>query len=403
MRSEQHDTAPASRVEATLGLIPAPDLPEAAVGRIVANLPELLRQCIDDRLVWHVETMTDPLIGAEDDTEQIIAKARQVMQSQGWQYVVCVTDLPIVRHGRLTIAEADGRHGASVLSQPALGFVQPTRRLRDAILQLVNEMHHGSSDAARDRQQAHMARRSGRYGQRGDISVNARELVSSRYFGPFVSLQRLTPNESAIDVRFVTTSRWRGYIQLLAGMVHANRPWTILPSFKRVVAIAFATGTYGLVFPTLWHLSDAYGATRLIALMGTSFTAMIAWLTIAHGLWEPRSANTRFALVWLYNATTLTTLFIGVVCYYLGLFALFFTTSLIFIPGHYLQQILGHPVGLGTYLGLAWLITSVATITGALGLSLEGDTTVRNATYGYRQRMRHRKVTRLNKASRKDI
>ncbi|AWN16741.1 hypothetical protein [Salinisphaera sp. LB1] len=400
MNSAEHDNAPAFTGEATLGLIPAPDLPETVVASIVAGLPERLHQCIDDRLTWHVETVTDPLIGAEDETRQILSKAGHIKQARGWQYVVCVTDLPMLRNRRLTIAEADGQHGTGVLSQPALGFLQLKRRLQDAILQLVNEMHHGSSDAARDRQQVHIAHQADRYGHGSEISADARELVGSRYLRPFVSLRRLTPDDSAVDVRFVTASRWRGYIQLLLGMVYANRPWTILPSFRRVVAIAFATGTYGLVFPTLWHLSDAYDRARLLALMALSFIAMIAWITIAHGLWEPRSANARFTLVWLYNATTLTTLLIGVACYYVALFCLFFTTALIFIPDHYLQQVLQHPAGLYSYVVLAWLITSVATITGALGLSLEGDATVRNATYGYRQRMRHRKVTRDSASSR---
>jgi len=37
----------------------------------------------------------------------------------------------------------------------------------------------------------------------------------------------------------------------LSGMVLANRPWKILPSFKGAVAGAFATGAYALVIPTI--------------------------------------------------------------------------------------------------------------------------------------------------------
>jgi hypothetical protein len=49
-----------------------------------------------------------------------------------------------------------------------------------------------------------------------------------------------------------------------------------------------------------------------------------------------------------------------------------------------------HPVGFGEYVTLtSWLGTSLATVAGALGASLEDKETVREASYGYRQRRRH--------------
>ena len=58
------------------------------------------------------------------------------------------------------------------------------------------------------------------------------------------------------------------------------------------------------------------------------------------------------------------------------------------MPGAYFQSVLKHPVGLGEYLSLAWLATSLATVAGAIGASLEHEETVRAASYGYRQRRR---------------
>lgn len=54
----------------------------------------------------------------------------------------------------------------------------------------------------------------------------------------------------------------------------------------------------------------------------------------------------------------------------------------------HLETTIKHPVGFGEYLTLAWLGTSLATVVGAPGASLEEET-VREASYGYRQRRRH--------------
>ena len=43
-----------------------------------------------------------------------------------------------------------------------------------------------------------------------------------------------------------------------------------------------------------------------------------------------------------------------------------------------------HAAGLGDYLRLAWLVTTLGTIGGALGAAVESDRAVREAAYGYR-------------------
>ena len=63
--------------------------------------------------------------------------------------------------------------------------------------------------------------------------------------------------------------------------------------------------------------------------------------------------------------------------------------AVVFVPGGYFQTTLRHPVGFADYLTLAWMATSLATVAGALGSSLEHEDTVRKATYGYRQRRRN--------------
>lgn len=174
---------------------------------------------------------------------------------------------------------------------------------------------------------------------------------------------------------------------------------TIFPAFKSVIAMAFATGAYGLIFPTLWKLSDAYHWPRFILLMATLMIAMVAWIIIAHGLWEPARKARSPRMARLYNTVTVLTLSIAVVVYYACLWGLFIPAVAIFVTTSLLAEQLGHPIGLASYIMLAWLATSVATVAGAIGAGLEDENTVRNATYGYRQRQR---LQAVNEATESD-
>jgi hypothetical protein len=90
----------------------------------------------------------------------------------------------------------------------------------------------------------------------------------------------------------------------------------------------------------------------------------------------------------LYNAATALTLAVAVLFSYAVLFVLVLVAALIFLDSGFMQTILGHSVGLGNYVVLAWVATSLATVAGALGSGLEDAETVREATYGYRQQLR---------------
>ncbi|MGQ4879286.1 hypothetical protein ACOJCM_12045 [Billgrantia sp. LNSP4103-1] len=383
----QQDT-PASNT-AVLGLVPAPELPADMAERIAGQLPELLANYVDNRLEWEVRVVVDPLTGAEEDSVSIIRKTEQTRRLYRWDYAVCITDLPIRKDNRFVVAEASMTCSVALISLPSFGATSTRRRLNEAILQLANEMHHGSSEADRARQE--------RQTERADKvheslrGKGARELLGWHLYEKLFPIRRipLTHEQGPIDVRFVPHTHINGNLRILAGMVRANRPWTIFPAFRRVIAAAFATGAYGLVFPNLWQMSAHYGWPRLVTLMGAAMAAMVAWIIIAHGLWEPVKKAVSPNMARLYNAVTVLTLSVGVVFYYVILLCLFVVAVLIFIPSDMLEASLDHPVGLSDYVVLAWLASSVATVVGALGAGLEQEETVRNATYGYRQRRRH--------------
>jgi glucose uptake protein GlcU len=194
--------------------------------------------------------------------------------------------------------------------------------------------------------------------------------------------------EMDVDARF-TAPVVRGSVRLLSGMVLANRPWKLFPSFKGTLAAAFATGAYALVITTLWILADSVGWPRLLLLMVTAIVAMVAWIIVAHHLWERQEDCQKRKWVALYNGVTVLTISVAVLIAYAVLFALIFIAAWVFVPGTYFQTILKHPVGFSEYLTLSWMAASLATLAGALGSSLEDEDAVRGAAYGYRQRRRN--------------
>jgi hypothetical protein len=123
---------------------------------------------------------------------------------------------------------------------------------------------------------------------------------------------------------------------------------------------------------------------RMLVLAVASLIGIVGTLMIAHHLWERAPTPEVRPRVALINLTTTVTVILGMLTLYLAMLsiALICVTALI-APG-VIQQQLRHPTGIGGYLKIAWVITSLATIGGALGAALESGAAVREAAYGYR-------------------
>ena len=300
-------------------------------------------------------------------------------------------------HVQLVVADVSGQREVADLSLPALGAVRLLPRVRELTLQLATELYAKirepgedqpspaveKTDSGADTGLAHLP------------SPHPRRLVRPRPVELVAPVRRLEPpdkdmKDMDVDARFVSPGG-RGRLRLWSGMVLANRPWKILPSFKGAVAGAFATGAYALVIPTIWMLADAVGSARLLLLMVAAIASMVVWIIVAHHLWE--RPNDQEARHWtaLYNGVTVLTITTAVLFAYAVLFALIMLAASVFVPGAYFQSTLKHPVGPGDYLTLAWLGTSLATVAGAIGSSLEHEDKVREVAYGYRQRSRNEK------------
>jgi hypothetical protein len=172
--------------------------------------------------------------------------------------------------------------------------------------------------------------------------------------------------------------------QNMVSMVLANRPWRLVRDLEFALAAALATAAYAAVTSTIWPLADTMGPLRLSAAAVLAIAILVTWLVVAHGLWERPSGQADSERVRLANKVTVVTLVIGVACFYAALFLIVTAASLIVVNPSFMEKTLGHSVGLGSYLTIAWVAASLATVAGALGSGVETDDSVREALYGYR-------------------
>src|SRR4029453_17005547 len=125
------------------------------------------------------------------------------------------------------------------------------------------------------------------------------------------------------------------------------------------------------------------GGLRLTVIMLIGLTALVAWLIVAHDLWEKPDRQTPVELARLFHLGTGLTPALAPGVSYVVLFAGTVLAAALLIDTSVLEQSLQRPVGVTDYLTLAWIISSLATVGGAIGSGLEDEETVRAAAYGY--------------------
>ncbi|WP_139343359.1 MFS transporter [Virgibacillus siamensis] len=363
----------------SVGIIPAPELPEAIANKLALKLETAFSMQIDNNISWNVEVVLDQLTGASGRSDEIIKRALALKAEHNWEYAICLTDMPIFSDKTVVLAEGDDGKGVAQISIPAFGAFPLKTRVKKAIIQMVGELYF--------RINGH-----GTYVNSDIVERNNKQLMKSeRKFSP---VKKVLPDNEDADLRFIVRPRIHGLFRLIAGMTYANRPWRIIPAFKRVVAVAFATGAYGLVFTTLWNISAAYGGLQFTLLTLIAIAGMVIWIIFAHNLWEKHNAKTSRKLTMLYNMVTVVTLTSSVIVYYAVLYILFLFAVVFFVP----PDLFVHTVGIKDnnihehFIQLAWLVTSVAVIAGAMGSGLENDKTVRKIMYGHRQWQRYKEM-----------
>jgi hypothetical protein len=178
-------------------------------------------------------------------------------------------------------------------------------------------------------------------------------------------------------------SRLIGRVRLVTGMVRANRPGRALLGLSKLLVGAFGTAAFALTTNTIWQMGDALGVVRLTVIMLLGLTALVAWLIVAHDLWEKPGPETPAELARMFNLGTTLTLTLATTVSYVVLFAGTVLAAALLIDTSVLEQTLQRRVDFSDYLTLAWIISSLATVGGAIGSGLEDEQTVRAAAYGY--------------------
>lgn len=378
----------AGACEVRLGLLADPDFPELLAHRLADVLARRLSIPADgngshhgfgdddagEGLCWEIEVEIDPVTAGLQSSDEILDAARDRRDKHGWDYAICLTDLPVWVGRRPVLADANLDEKVAVVSLPACGGARPLRRAQQVIAELLWELTEGTGHWM------------------GEEMVSRRPRWGQRPAARLAPIYRQTATvHREVDVRYVATAL-RGRIRLLTGMVRSNRPWRLIFGLSNALVAAIAISAFGLSSSTIWQVSDGLSPLRQVIGALASVAVLVVWLIAAHHLWERRGTRRGVPRhreqVLLYNASTVATLVCGIAVMYLALFAINLALASFFIRPGVLTGPLGHPPDWSTYLVLAWGFTTMGVFGGALGSSLESDQAVRQAAYGYREEQR---------------
>jgi hypothetical protein len=355
-----------------VGVLADEGLPEQVMATIADDLPGMFAARVSGETRWQVEHRAERLPLDEDGDIPMRTLSQRHRQDRGWDLLVLVTDLPRRAGTKPVVAGIDVEHGVAMISLPALGAVLVRHRARALLIHVVRQLVSRRFEIDRG------------HGERG-AAARLREVLAPT--------ERISDGHQSAKTHLALVGL-RGQARLLAGMVRDNRPWLLVPHLAGATAAAAGTAAYGIITSSFWNLADVLSPLRLAAVTVVAVLVMTVWLIVYNHLWDRPSeaADRRKAL--MYNVSTATTLAIGVACMYAILFVLALLAAIVLIDSDYLAQTLGHPVGVGSYLDVVWLGSSIGIVAGALGSSLEDEETVRKATYSRRERERQERNQR---------
>ena len=310
-----------------VGLLAAPGLAEDLAARLGRELLAPLHERLP-RFAWLFVVRTDVRAGPPGLDADLVREARERMLAEGWDLSICLTELPLHLGRRPVTAYASFALAVGLVSVRAVGPLDVEERVRESVLRLVEKMARG------------------------------REV---RLVGGAVG----------------------GNLRLLAGMVRANRPWKLITRLSRALTAALGGAAFALLSPGVWKVAAGAGPPRMLALAVASILVTSASLVVAHDLWERSPGPRNRPRVALLNLAVMLTVLLGVLTLHLALLVITAATVGLLIPSGVLAAEFGRDVATSDYLQLAWLVSSLATVGGALGVVVENNLAVREAVHGY--------------------
>jgi len=349
------------RPEIVVGLVATPpDHPAQVTARLRTDLADWLAAKVDGNVQWTVREGWGEVAPRRDGgVEALLDDLAQRRTGDRWDVAICLTDLPLHAERVPLVAQSSARRRVAVVSLPALGLRQ-LRGARTVVTDLVGRLLTDASDER----------------------VTPADWVPAELASRVAFVHRMIDETDAGEHGYVA-SRVVGRMRLLIGMIRANRPGRALLGLSKLLVGAFGTAAFALTTSTIWQMGDALGGLRLTVVMLLGLTALVTWLIVAHDLWEKPDRETPAELARLFNLGTVLTLTLAALVSYAVLFAGTALAGALLIDTSVLEQNLQRPADISDYLTLAWIISSLATVGGAIGSGLEDEETVRAAAYGY--------------------
>ena len=346
-----------------LGLIVSPAIDPMAAEVIRNELEVALAERYPE-VGWQIHLARDPLAPPPVHLTELVAAARDRLLAEDWDLAVAITELPLRLSRRPLLSHASRTHGVALVSMPALGVLHRQRRLRSALVDAVATL---IGDRSEERP--------------GGRSPAARLGVERRLAELASDVDDDPEAQGVIFLARVIS----GNLRLLAGMVGANHPWRLVSRLWRAMLGAVAALAFALVQIELWPMATSLSPIRQAIPALGSIAAATAGLIIAHRLWERAPEPRVREQVALFNLATTATVVFGVTALYISVFVISLIGAAVLIEPSFFANAIGKDhVEFWDYLRLAWLASSLGTIGGALGATLETDEAVREAAYAYR-------------------
>jgi hypothetical protein len=361
------DAFMASRHVTVIGVMVDPGLPEKRVIRVLGTLgirPDDSDITDDElRASGHprVQVRTSTLPMRLDGSVRLSDSAPGILAAQGWDRMIYVTDLPLTT--RRPVISQTVHHGTvTMLCLPAFGVLRAEEGLRQEISRLLRGKPAGA-------------------GVRESVHAGA----------------DIEGGDADADVTRVIDGRGRS-VRLLLGMISGNRPEQLYRVLTGCLAIAVATGAYGIFYGSMWQMSHTISVLRMAGISIFAIGALTFWLIYHNGLWNRwPDRDSDSVAQWrarMDNRATLGTVLIAAVMIYTTVFVALLVVSVVIVDTNFFRQQVGDEAFPWGYAKLAWLTASLGTLAGAIGSSFDRDDAIREATYNRREHQR-RQITGL--------